>query len=186
MYFSGPLSYPFGHGLSYTTFAYSNLQIDKKDLDANDSFQVSVDVTNTGPVSGDEVVELYINTPDAPAALERPIKRLRGFQKVGLAPGETKTVTLVVKVPDLAFFDEALGRYVVDNGRYGMQISRSSADADIQLQDFINVTGSLTPVLNVVTVKPHQEGDDLLDIPSRVIYQAGQGSHPTDYRGDER
>jgi beta-glucosidase len=171
MYFSGPLSYPFGYGLSYSTFAYSNLQIDQKDLDANDTFQVSVDVTNTGDVQGDEVVELYVNTPDAPAELERPIKRLRGFEKVSLEPDETKTVTLSVKVPDLAFFDEALGRYVVDNGRYGVQISRSSADADIQLQDFIQVTGALDPVLEVVTVKPTQEGDEALDIPTRVLFE---------------
>jgi beta-glucosidase len=174
MYFSGPLAYPFGHGLSYTTFEYSNLQITPTELDANDTFQVSVDVTNTGSVYGDEVVELYITTPDAPAQLERPIKRLRGFQKVGLEPGETKTVTLSVAVPDLAFFDQALGRYVVDNGRYGVQISKSSADADIMLQDFIQVSGTLKPVLEVVTVKPHQEGDEALDIPTRVRYTEGK------------
>jgi len=173
MYFRGPLEYAFGHGLSYTTFGYGNLVIDRTAVSADDTFQVSVDVTNTGAVYGDEVVELYITTPDAPAELERPIKRLRGFEKVGLAPGETKTVTLSVAVPDLAFFDEAAGKYVVDNGRYGVQISSSSAEADILLQDYVQVSGSLTPVLEVVTVKPTQEGDAASDIPTRVIFQKG-------------
>jgi len=174
MYFRGPLEYAFGHGLSYTTFTYGNLVIDRTAVSADDTFQVSVDVTNTGAVYGDEVVELYITTPDAPAELERPLKRLRGFEKVGLAPGETKTVTLSVAVPDLAFFDEAAGKYVVDNGRYGVQISRSSAEADILLQDYVQVSGNLTPVLEVVTVKPTQDGDGASDIPTRVLFDEGK------------
>jgi beta-glucosidase len=173
MYFNGPVSYPFGYGLSYSTFAYSNLRIDDTSLDANNTFGVAVDVSNTSAVPGSEVVELYVNTPDAPAALERPIRRLRGFEKVSLGVGETKTVTFSVKVSDLAFWDEALGRKVVDNGRYGIQISRSSADADIELQDFIEVTGALNPVPNVLTVKPTMQGDGAQDIPTRVRFPGG-------------
>ena len=93
---------------------------------------------------------------------------------MGLAPGQTKTVTLSVAVADLAFFDETLGKYVVDNGRYGVQISKSSADADIQAQDFVQVSGSLKPVISVVTVKVTQEGDAALDIPSRVLVEEGK------------
>ncbi len=171
LYFAGPVSYPFGYGLSYTTFSYANLKLEKKNLDANDTLRISVDVTNSGEVAGDEVVQLYVNTPDAPSALERPIKRLRGFQKISLKPGETKTVMMDIHIPDLAFFDETQGRYVVDNGRYGMQVSRSAADADIQLQDSLQVTGSLKPALKVVTIKPIQEGDQALDIPTRVFFE---------------
>jgi len=174
MYFNGPTSYPFGHGLSYSTFTYSNLDISKKNLKANDTFDVKVDVTNTGKTKGDEVVQLYVNTPDAKEELQRPIKRLEGFQKVSLNPGETKTVTMTVKVPDLAFFDEAQNKYIVDQGRYGIQISTSSADADIQQQEFIKVHGDLKPELSVVTVKPIQEGDKEADIPSRVMYEKGK------------
>jgi len=170
MYFKGPLEYPFGYGLSYTNFSYSNLKIDNKSLTPSDTFNVSVDVTNDGNTAGNEIVELYINTPDANAALQRPIKRLEGFQKVFLNAGETKTVNMSVKAADLAFFDEAQNKYVVDIGRYGIQISNSSADSDIQLQDFVQITGSLKPILNVVTVKPAQEGDQVLDIPQRVIF----------------
>ncbi|NLY42942.1 MAG: carbohydrate-binding protein [Clostridiaceae bacterium] len=169
-YFKGDILYPFGYGLSYTTFEYSNFRINKKELDANDEFEVSVDVKNTGSVKGKEVVQLYVTTPDAPAELMRPIKRLRAFKNIELEPGETKTVTLTVKVPDLAFFNEELGRYVVDNGRYGVQISRSSADKDIQFQEFINVTGTLKHELNVVTAIATQEGDEEKDIPERVLF----------------
>ncbi len=170
MYFSGPVSYPFGYGLSYTTFGYANLKLDKKNLDANDTLQVSVDVTNTGEAAGSEIVELYVSTPDAAASLERPAKRLRGFQKVTLEPGETKTVSLSLSIPSLAFYDEAQGRYIVDTGRYSVQISRSAADADIQMQEDIQVTGSLKPVPVVVTMKPIQAGDEKANISTRVFF----------------
>ncbi|WP_026695409.1 glycoside hydrolase family 3 C-terminal domain-containing protein [Peribacillus kribbensis] len=174
MYFQGPISYPFGHGLSYTTFNYTNFHINKKSMDANGQVAVSVNVTNTGKVKGEEVVQLYVNTPDASKASERPIKRLKGFEKVSLKPGETKNVMIKVNIADLAFFDEAQNKYVVDQGRYGFQISTSSADADIKQQGFLEVHGSLKPELKVVTVKPVQEGDIEADIPSRVMYEAGK------------
>ena len=174
MYFNGPVSYPFGYGLSYSTFAYSNLRVDNSHLSANDTIQVSVDVTNTGTVGGNEIVELYANTPDADPSLQRPIKRLEGFQKVELAAGQTKTVTLPAEDrPDLAFFDQTLHRFVVDTGRYGIQISPSSADTAIQLQDFINVSGALTQKPNVLTVKPTMAGDAPRDITTRTVFPEG-------------
>jgi beta-glucosidase len=170
MYFNGPLSYPFGHGLSYTDFAYSNLRLQRSFLDANDTLRASVDVTNTGAVPGSAVVQLYVTTPDAPAALERPIKRLKGFAKVALAPGQTKTVPLSVDVPDLAFFDQGLHRDVVDQGRYGVQIATSSADADIQQQRFVHVGGHLRAVPTVVSAKPAMAGDAARDVATRVLF----------------
>jgi beta-glucosidase len=171
MYYTGALSYPFGWGLSYTDFRYANLKISNANLDANNTFQVSADVTNAGAAQGNEVVELYVNTPDAVPALQRPIKRLEGFQKVSLNPGETRTVTFAVKVPDLAFYDQSRGKWVVDSGRYGVQISRSSANADIKLHSFVQVTGSISPVPSVITVKPTQAGDAAQDIPIRVLFE---------------
>ena len=82
---------------------------------------------------------MYANTPNADPSLERPIKRLEGFQKVFLAAGETKTVTLPIKIADLAFWNDADQRFEVDQGAYGIQIATSSADADIQAQDTIDV-----------------------------------------------
>jgi beta-glucosidase len=170
MYYRGPESFPFGYGLSYTTFKTSNLSVDRTRLDANDSFHVSVDVTNTGSVAGEDLVQLYVSTPDAPASLQRPIKRLEGFQQVELAPGQTTTVTLTVSVPNLAFFNESANRYEVDDGRYGIQISSSAADSDILAQQFVTVSGSLTPVPATLTAQPTMLGDAARGIQSRVMY----------------
>lgn len=151
MYFDGAVSYPFGHGGSYTSFRYGTPRVDRARVDANGSVRVSVDVTNTGRLRGDEVVQLYAGTPDAPAAPLRPAKRLRDFQKISLLPGQTRRVTFTVDVPDLAFFDERLGRYVVDRGAYRFQAGGSSADAGPGQQVTVTVTGALRPVPSVVT-----------------------------------
>jgi beta-glucosidase len=150
MYFTGDVSYPFGYGLNYSTVRYSPVRVDRRQVDANGTVRAAVDVTNTGPVAVDEVVQLYVSTPDAPAALQRPAKRLRGFQKVSLRPHETRRVSFAVRVPDLAFFAEDLGRYVVDSGAYAIQIGQSSADTG---EARVTVHGSLKPALSVVTVK---------------------------------
>jgi beta-glucosidase len=170
MYYHGPVSYPLGYGLAYTTFRTSNLRLAHTQLNANDTLYASVDVTNTGLSVGSDLVQLYVSTPDAPASLERPIKRLEGFQQVELEPGQTKTVTFTVKVPSLAFFNEALNRYTVDDGRYGVQVASSAADADIEAQQFVTVSGSLTPSLNVVTATPAMLGDAARGIQQRVMF----------------
>ncbi len=123
MYYTGPVTCPFGYGLTYTAFKTSNLQLDRTQLNANDTLHASVEVTNTGSIAGSDLVQLYVTTPDAPAALQRPIKRLEGFRQVFLGPGQTKTVTLSVSVPNLAFFDQTTNRNVVDDGLYGIQIT---------------------------------------------------------------
>lgn len=114
------------------------------------------------------VVQLYVSTPDAPAALQRPIKRLEGFRQVELAPGQTKTVTLTVKVPNLAFFSEALNRYEVDDGRYGIQIGSSAED--LLAQKFVTVAGSLTPEPSALTAQPVMPGDGVRGIQQRVMF----------------
>ena len=115
-------------------------------------------------------MQLYVTTPDAPAALERPLKRLKGFANVALAPGQTKTVPLSVPVSDLAFFNQARGRYVVDQGRYGVQIATSSADADVQQQRFVQIGGRLRQVPTVVSAKPSMAGDAARDVAQRVLF----------------
>src|SRR5690606_30356984 len=94
MYFNKDVSYEFGYGLSYTTFAYSNFAISKTSITPNDKITVSVDVQNTGTVDGDEVVQVYVKTPDSPASLERPIKRLKGFKRVTIPRGQIKRVSI--------------------------------------------------------------------------------------------
>lgn len=178
MYYRGPLSYPFGYGLSYSAFRFSRLRIDNTRPDANATIHVTADVTNTGPAAGNEVAELYVNTPHAPAALQRPAKRLEGFQKVFLWPGQTRAVGFTLKVADLAFFNQAGNRWQVDDGQYGIQLSTSTADADIQQQGFINVSGALRPALSVVTAKPTMPSDAGQDIHGRLIFPAGTAVLP--------
>jgi beta-glucosidase len=137
-------------------------------VDANGSVTVSAEVTNTSRVPGDDVVQLYATTPDAPAALQRPGKRLETFRKVALGPHQTKRVTFTVQVPNLAFFDGQSNTYEVDTGRYGLQLGTSSAD--IVAQRFIRVTGGLRPTPTVVTAQPVVVGDAANGIAQRVFF----------------
>ncbi len=177
MYYTGTPSYPFGFGLSYATFEYSNLTIKNgastaTAFDANDTITVSFDVTNTGDVTGKEATQLYVAQPDAPAELVRPIKRLQGFDKIELEPNETKTVTIDVKIPDLAFYDEATDRYIVDTGAYEIQVGGSSAD--VPLKGSFSVSGSMEIVPEVVSAKPNQTGDEELGVEERLIFDKGK------------
>ncbi|MBV9450172.1 MAG: glycoside hydrolase family 3 C-terminal domain-containing protein [Streptosporangiaceae bacterium] len=171
MYFTGDVSWPFGYGQSYAAFRYSHLSADRTEVDANGSVTVGAEVTNTSPVAGATVAQLYASTPDAPAALQRPAKRLEGFQKVFLGPGQTRHITFTVKAADLAFFNETTNRYQVDDGRYGLQLGTSSSD--IAQQVMINVTGALRPAPQTVTVQPVMPGDAANDVAQRVFFPVG-------------
>ncbi len=178
MYYNGANkpSYPFGFGLSYTTFAYSDLTIDKTAYDANDTVKVSFKVKNTGDVAGKETTQLYIAQPDAPAELQRPIKRLEGFKKIELQPGETKTVELEVEIPDLAFYDEADDCYKVDTGKYQVQVGTNSAEANLT-KDF-TVSGEMREYPVLLTVKANQRGDTENGVEERLIYDKNQYVNP--------
>jgi beta-glucosidase len=122
--FDVPVSYPFGYGLSYTTFEYSDAKIAEK----GDSYEVSVTIKNTGEREGKEVVELYISAPDNKAA-NKPAKELKAFAKTkALKAGESETVTMTVKAADLASFDEAASAWVVAEGEYQFLVGASSQD----------------------------------------------------------
>ena len=157
MYYNGPVSYPFGYGLSYTTFDFSNLQISNAQADRrrHDQGERRRDEHGLARRQRDRR-RCTSNTPNADPSLQRPIKRLEGFQKVFLAAGQTKTVTLPIKIADLAFYNEADKRFEVDHGAYGIQISTSSADSDIQPQDTINVNGHA----DAEAERPHRPAAD--------------------------
>ena len=122
--FEVPVSYPFGFGLSYTTFEYSDAKIAQK----NDIYDVTVTVKNTGKFEGKEVVELYISAPDNKAA-NKPAKELKAFAKTKLLkPGENETLTLSITAPELASFDETASAWVVAEGEYQFLIGASSQD----------------------------------------------------------
>ena len=128
--FNVPVSYPFGYGLSYTTFEYSDAKIDKK----NDGYEVSVTIKNTGEREGKEVVELYISAPDSKAA-NKPVKELKAYAKTkNLKPGESETLTLSVAAADLASFDEASSAWVVAGGEYQFLVAASVQDIKATLK----------------------------------------------------
>ena len=118
--------FPFGFGLSYTTFSYNNLQLNLPSILDTDLLTVSVDVTNTGNVFGREVVQLYVS--DREASVIRPIKELKGFDKVALLPGETKTVTFTLDKRAFAYYNTELSDWYVESGEFEILIARSSAD----------------------------------------------------------
>jgi beta-glucosidase len=125
--------YPFGHGLSYTTFVYSNLVMSRTNIQSYDTISVSVDVKNTGSSAGDEVVQLYLK--DASSTVAMPKKALKGFKRVNIQPGETKTVSFSLKGMDGAYYDITQKRFVVEPGDFNVLVGSSSAD--------IRLTGTL-------------------------------------------
>ncbi|MCL2327142.1 MAG: glycoside hydrolase family 3 C-terminal domain-containing protein [Bacteroidetes bacterium] len=118
--------FPFGHGLSYTQFTYGKPVISAKTLKANEILTVSIPVRNTGTKTGKEVVQLYIG--DEKSSLPRPVKELKAFQKINLAPGEEKTVEFKISVNDLQFFDDRKHEWVAEPGKFTVYIGASSGD----------------------------------------------------------
>ena len=129
MYFKGEPLYPFGYGLSYTTFKYSNLRASSTQLSKDGSVMVSVDVTNTGGRVGDVVVQMYVK--HLGTKVEQPREALKGFQRVTVQPGETKTVQIPLKASTLAWWDEKLPGFRVEAEPIRVMIGNSSADIQL-------------------------------------------------------
>lgn len=121
-----PVAFPFGYGLSYTSYAYSNLRIDKPEITENDTVTVSVDVTNTGDIEGKEIVQLYVR--DLTGAARRPLRELKGYEKVSLKPGETKTVNFVLDYRSFAWYHTGIKDWYAASGDYRILIGASSRD----------------------------------------------------------
>lgn len=131
-YFDGPVLYPFGYGLSYTTFSFNNLRLSKNNIDVNGTSELFVDVTNTGKHACDKVVQLYvkgkgIENHDA-------IKSLKGFQRINSKPGETKTVAFDITNETLQRYEEAKG-FIVDKGVHTLLVGSSSSNKDLKSID---------------------------------------------------
>jgi len=136
MYFKGEPLYPFGFGLSYTSFKYSNLRTSSAKLANDGAVTVSVDVTNTGAVAGDAVVQLYVK--HLASKVSRPNEELKGFKRVGIKAGETKTVEIPLKAASLAWWDEKLPGFRVEAEPVRLMVGNSSNDiqlsAEVQVQ----------------------------------------------------
>ncbi|WP_239163006.1 glycoside hydrolase family 3 C-terminal domain-containing protein [Paractinoplanes rishiriensis] len=151
-YFTGTPSYPFGFGLSYTTFRYANIRADRAATTPDGRLTVHLDVTNTGTVPGATVAQVYATTPAVPG-VDQPAKRLAGFQKTRvLQPGERQSIAIPIRAADLARYDERQRKQVVYNGRYrflaGPDAATVAGSADVLIR------GRLTPRVAAVTVQP--------------------------------
>jgi beta-glucosidase len=143
MFLKGEPLFPFGHGLSYSTFAYSDLRLSPQHMTADGTATVSVTVTNTGKRVSDEVVQLYVHVERS--RVVRAITELKGFQRIHLAPGEQKTVSLDISGRKLAFWDESTHAFVVEPGDITVMVGASSADIRAKGTLVVDTSGSFKP-----------------------------------------
>jgi beta-glucosidase len=137
MYFRGTPLYPFGYGLSYTTFAYSALHASARELTADGLLSVDVEIRNIGARDGEEVVQLYVEYPDSKVA--RPQRALKAFQRIEVATGMSRTVRLTVPARELAYWDMSSNGFVVEPGTVRLLVGSSSSD--IRLTSTVRVLG---------------------------------------------
>jgi beta-glucosidase len=160
MYYDGTPLYPFGHGLSYSTFEYSNLKTNGKAVGGNGKIKVSVDVTNTGDVPGDEVVQLY--TAQQTSRDTVADRQLREFERISLEPGETTTVTFEMRAGDLARWDVTRETWVVERADYAVMVGASSSD--IREQATLRVKGEVIPPRDLSQATRAENFDDYAGI----------------------
>lgn len=141
-----PVLFPFGYGLSYTTFAYRNPQVSATTFKDVDGLTVSVDVTNTGHIAGKEIVQVYLH--DQKSTLVRSVKELKGFAKVELKPGETKTVSIPLDFRAFAYYHPAYKRWITEDGDFDLLIGASAADIRCSLTVTLGSTIELPCILN--------------------------------------
>ncbi|MBN1995869.1 MAG: glycoside hydrolase family 3 C-terminal domain-containing protein [Anaerolineae bacterium] len=140
-YFRGEPLFAFGHGLSYTTFKYSNLKLSAKTIRPDEPISISLQITNTGERAGDEVVQLYVQ--DVEASVPRPLKELKGFQRLSLEPGEKKTIVFTLSPGQLAFYNDEL-KLIIEPGLLKVLIGSSSED--IRLVGEFNIAGEMIEI----------------------------------------
>ena len=141
--------FPFGFGLSYTTFAYGQPRVSTSEFDDTAGVTVSVDVTNSGSVAGDEIVQLYVH--DRIAGLVRPEKELKGFARIHLEPGETKAVSIPLGFRAFAFFHPGYGRWVTEDGEFDLLVGASSADIRGAATVTLHSTADLPSLLTIAS-----------------------------------
>jgi beta-glucosidase len=133
-------AFPFGFGLHYTEYEYSDLRLSPTEIATVGTLTVEADITNRGGMAGCEIVQVYVGCPAS--GVDRPVKELKGFTRVHTEPGETKTVSFEVKVQDLAYYDVAAGDWKVEEGEYDVFIASSSRASDLHLEGIFHVAGT--------------------------------------------
>ncbi len=176
-YFQGQPLYPFGYGLSYTTFEYRNLAITPGAAGSADAITVSLEVQNTGTRAGDEVVQLYTHARDS--KVQRPVRELKRFQRVTLQPGETRSLSFTLPVSETAFWDVRRSRFTVESGTLEIQVGGSSRD--IRLHGEVRIDGEVLAPRNAFEVLRAENYDDYSGVmPTR----AGDGTQAVGYIHD--
>ena len=145
-----PVAFPFGHGLSYTGFSYSELRVDRDRLTDRDTLTVSVDVSNIGPRPGKACVQLYVR--DVESSVRRPVRELRDFARLTLRPGETKTVTFTLGKRAFAYYEPKLRDFFVESGEFVLELGESSRDLRVRKSVYVEGTAALP--LHITDVSP--------------------------------
>lgn len=170
--------FPFGYGLSYTSFEYSNLKTSSDTIKDTDTLTVTVDVTNTGSVAGKEIVQLYIQ--DVESSVVRPIKELKGFEKVSLEPNETKTVTFTLDKRSFAYYNVDIKDWHVETGKFNILIGKSSRDIVLSKEVEVQSTVKLPKNYNMNT----NYGDLLNDPNAKEFLEQLNSRYFEDMEGD--
>ncbi len=160
LYFDGEPLYPFGYGLSYGSFRYSPLEITNNATSMEGSVTVQLQVTNESAVAADEVVQLYVSTEGS--RVQRPLKKLAGFTRIALQPGETKNVQLIVPAEELAVWDVTRDRFCLEAAEYTFAAGGSSADAKVSAT--ITIDGETIPPRNLSLQTRAENYDDYADV----------------------
>lgn len=168
MYFDKKPLYPFGHGLSYSNFSYSNLEVSSNTVSPNDNIDIAFNVKNTGDINSDEVVQLYVYIEDS--IVIRPIKELKNFKRINLNPGETKNVVLNLKIEDLSFWDVTRDKFTVERGNYVLMIGSSSQD--IRLETKVFVDGEIIKPRDLNKITKAENYDDYNNV---ILHECKEG-----------
>ncbi|SDM80989.1 glycoside hydrolase family 3 protein [Sediminibacillus halophilus] len=168
-YFEGEPLYPFGHGLTYTVFEYSNLRLNSHHIKDDGEVTVRADVTNTGSIASDEVTQLYVH--DKKASVKRPIEELKGFERIHLEPGETKTITFTLPASELAFWDVSQDKYVVESGTFDIMVGRSSEN--LKLKGTLKVDGEKVAPRDLTKVTNAENYDDYSGV--KIVEESQSG-----------
>jgi len=155
--------FPFGHGLSYTDFSYSNLRLSSESIRDTETLTVSVDVTNTGAYSGKEVIQLYVS--DVESSVFRPVHELKGFEKIHLEPGETKTVAFDLDKRTFAWWNEKIHDWYAETGTFTIEIAKSSRNVVLTRDVFVESTADIPEKFTVDSIF-----DDLMRSPKAIPF----------------
>lgn len=170
--------YPFGFGLSYTTFEYSDIKLDKTSMNDDETLKVTFTVKNTGAVAGYEIAQLYV--ADKESTIYRPVKELKGFKKVWLEPGESKEVEITLCKRAFAFYNVNINDWCVESGEFDILVGASSAD--IKLTATVTVNGTTENIPDYSEVAPLYYTGNVQDVPTeQFVAVLGRELPPTNY-----